>query len=313
MKEICLNFDTVNYVKDNAGIKEFTSSSDCKSIVDECYKEVLLEDFKVCYGTCLSKKRSLPCKVVKMYFVIDGESKKQERNLEDSYLFYCNEHNIFYANSNEIPSLCSERCQILEVSLKPVFFEKYAPDCDLFDGFRKQMQKDISCFVGDCNYPITAEMHAIIEEVINCQRKGHYRKMFLESRVLKLLMLQMKQIQDCMEQVDLSVFVNLKLMNQARDLIEKRLKDPLTLSDLAKQIGTNECSLKKGFKKVFGTTVFGYIQNIKMRKAKDLLLIQKMLVNEVSDYLGYKNPQHFSTAFKKKYGISPSYLKDGKL
>ncbi|NML68572.1 helix-turn-helix transcriptional regulator [Chryseobacterium sp. RP-3-3] len=34
-----------------------------------------------------------------------------------------------------------------------------------------------------------------------------------------------------------------------------------------------------------------------------------MDISEVSDVVGYKNPRHFSTAFKKKFGIVPSPLK----
>jgi AraC-like DNA-binding protein len=36
-----------------------------------------------------------------------------------------------------------------------------------------------------------------------------------------------------------------------------------------------------------------------------------MSYGEISDKIGYKNPQHFSTAFKKKFGISPSALLKG--
>jgi len=72
---------------------------------------------------------------------------------------------------------------------------------------------------------------------------------------------------------------------------------------------TNEFTLKKGFKEVFGTTVFGFWNELKMQESKNLLLEHKLTVAEVSEKIGYKNPQHFSTAFKQYFGISPSRLK----
>jgi len=47
-----------------------------------------------------------------------------------------------------------------------------------------------------------------------------------------------------------------------------------------------------------------------MTQAKKMLLNGSMNVSEVSDLVGYKNPRHFSAAFKRKYGMIPSVLKN---
>ncbi|MEE9362234.1 MAG: helix-turn-helix domain-containing protein [Cellulophaga sp.] len=46
-----------------------------------------------------------------------------------------------------------------------------------------------------------------------------------------------------------------------------------------------------------------------MEEAKKMLLEQNLSINEISDRIGYKNPQHFSTAFKRKFGMIPSRIK----
>jgi AraC family transcriptional activator of pyochelin receptor len=43
--------------------------------------------------------------------------------------------------------------------------------------------------------------------------------------------------------------------------------------------------------------------------ARMLLLEEKMLVSEVAGTIGYKNANHFSTAFKRKFGITPKALR----
>jgi AraC-like DNA-binding protein len=47
-----------------------------------------------------------------------------------------------------------------------------------------------------------------------------------------------------------------------------------------------------------------------MEHAFRLLRDDGLLVTEVSRNVGYKNPNHFSTAFKKKFGINPSVFRN---
>jgi AraC-like DNA-binding protein len=68
----------------------------------------------------------------------------------------------------------------------------------------------------------------------------------------------------------------------------------------------NEFKLKKGFKEIFGNTVFGYLVDLKMEYAKEKLVQKKVSISEISDEIGFQHPQHFSQAFKKKYGYFPS-------
>lgn len=83
----------------------------------------------------------------------------------------------------------------------------------------------------------------------------------------------------------------------------------LSLHLLCRRFGLNEFKLKKGFKQLFGNTVFGFVQELKMKSARAMLVEKRMNVNEVADHLGYSSPNHFSAAFKKMYGYSPARLK----
>jgi AraC-like DNA-binding protein len=70
----------------------------------------------------------------------------------------------------------------------------------------------------------------------------------------------------------------------------------------------NECYLKKGFKEMFGTTIFDFYQSQRMEHAKYLLYEKGISVTEVSSLLGYSSISHFSTAFKKHTGLKPCEL-----
>ena len=95
----------------------------------------------------------------------------------------------------------------------------------------------------------------------------------------------------------------------AREYIMNNLETPPGLSELAKIVGINEYKLKRGFKEIFGNTVFGYLSDARLEIAKNDLLESKKTVSGISSELGYSSVQHFSSAFKKKFGLSPNKLK----
>lgn len=95
---------------------------------------------------------------------------------------------------------------------------------------------------------------------------------------------------------------------QAREILLQRIGEPITIKELSRKVGTNECYLKKGFKEMFGTTIFEFYQTQRMEHAKYLLYEKGVSVTEVSALLGYSSISHFSTAFKKHTGLKPCEL-----
>lgn len=97
-------------------------------------------------------------------------------------------------------------------------------------------------------------------------------------------------------------------IEKARELLLQHIGDPITIKELARKVATNECYLKKGFKEMFGTTIFEFYQNQRMEHAKYLLYDKGLSVTDVSALLGYSSISHFSTAFKKYTGLKPCEL-----
>lgn len=95
-------------------------------------------------------------------------------------------------------------------------------------------------------------------------------------------------------------------MHDARDIILANYREMPSLHALATMVGTNECTLKKAFKMEFGTTVFQFLFDHRMLLAVKYLLDTSLSVQSVAHRLGYDYQSHFCTAFKRKYGVSPS-------
>lgn len=94
----------------------------------------------------------------------------------------------------------------------------------------------------------------------------------------------------------------------ARDHMLQHIELPPSLPQLARTAGINEYKLKRGFKEMFGTTVFGYLSEARLEMARVTLAENQKSATEIAFDLGYGSVQHFSNAFKKKFGVSPTRL-----
>lgn len=80
----------------------------------------------------------------------------------------------------------------------------------------------------------------------------------------------------------------------------------LSLDELAARVGLSKYYLIKLFRQYTGDTPMEYFQQVRLRRACGLLSTTSLSVAQISERLGYSSPFHFSGAFKRCFGISPS-------
>lgn len=103
---------------------------------------------------------------------------------------------------------------------------------------------------------------------------------------------------------------DIRMIRGVHDMIVNNLDHDLPkLKDLALQMGTNEFKLKYGFKQLYGTTVFKFLTQERLRKAKTLTIHTSLSLKTIAHMTGFKSIPHFSRAFKEKYGHPPSSLR----
>lgn len=125
----------------------------------------------------------------------------------------------------------------------------------------------------------------------------------LEAGIVELLVKQHQPVKTKM----LPVFreADKARLLEAKNIVEQNLKHPCSLIELSRKTGLNDFKLKRGFKALFGNTVFGYLAGLRMNLAYKLLR-EGNSVNEVAEAVGYKNAHHFTAAFKKHFDMLPS-------
>ncbi|ODS86434.1 MAG: AraC family transcriptional regulator [Cytophagaceae bacterium SCN 52-12] len=282
------------------------------------YKEIYFEHVHIGYGSAaLAREVRLDFEsdfeTVEMHFSLKGGSSARTGHFSGEVDFSGNQHNIIYANrlKGEMRWHPTD-FQLLEINLSPRFFTRFLPEgSHLSDRFRETIEKGRSGLLSATHRLISLRMYELIREIMHCNRKGIFKRMFLEARVIELLLLQLEQMDEAPHPAVSLRKPDIDKLYAVRDYLLAHLDTTCSLTDLAHRVGTNEFALKKGFRELFGTTVFGFWHDAKMEQARKLLAEEDRSVSEVSDLVGYQNPRHFSSAFRKKFGVLPSRMRLG--
>lgn len=101
------------------------------------------------------------------------------------------------------------------------------------------------------------------------------------------------------------------LVKQAQAYIEKNYAKEIMLDELSKDLGISSYYFSKLFKKKTGINFIEYVTNIRMEKAKELLLHSDKSMKEICREVGYTDANYFSRTFRKNVGVSPTEFKEG--
>lgn len=97
------------------------------------------------------------------------------------------------------------------------------------------------------------------------------------------------------------------LMDNVMKAISKNIdNNDFGVEDLAKEVGLSRTHLQRKMKEVTGLNVAEFIRNIRLEQAARLLMEQKINVSQVAYSVGFSNLAHFSTVFKKHFGMTPT-------
>lgn len=100
-------------------------------------------------------------------------------------------------------------------------------------------------------------------------------------------------------------------MERCREYLDQHYMDEISLEAAAKQFHFNPSYFSTLFKNSFGISFSGYLSDLRMKKALELLAQADYKVKEVAEIVGYKDANYFIRAFKKRYGKTPDEWRKG--
>lgn len=154
---------------------------------------------------------------------------------------------------------------------------------------------------------MTVEMHIILQEILSSSKKGVMQKLFIEAKIIKLLILIFEQFNEknLLESTS-------KNPEMVKKFIDENYHRNIKAEEIGKLMGVNQNMIRKEFKAEYHTTISHYISELRMLRAKKLITNKEIMIKEIAIECGYEYIQNFTRAFKKKFGVSPEHLRNNK-
>ncbi|SEI92650.1 transcriptional regulator, AraC family [Dyadobacter koreensis] len=287
-------------------------------------REILLEGVYIWYGNFkVSSKKPLMINTsashIQMNFCLQNITTYYSESFSKPFVrFKPYQHNLVLLPQRKMVVQWEPRMEseVFSINIAPEFFFGNLPETHrLYKHFKEGIEEVLPAFLSLRNLPVTPKMISALFEILNCEYSGYHKNLFVKAKVIELLAMQFEQYEE-LPLPDITSSLkeeDIARMHLAKEILVENLESPPSIKDLAHRVGTNEYNLKKYFKEVFGTTVFGYLHDFRMERSKLELSIDGSKISDVAQRMGYKHATHFTAAFKKYYGFLPNKMRWGLL
>ncbi len=246
-----------------------------------------------------------------LVYMLEGMSKWYVNGVQAQVFRSGEHHHVFVpkGSTSVVEFAVHEEITLVVVGMEESHFRLHLPRSNASAG---QEEKEwVNTYAADQPpLHIMPDQFTILYNIIDCKRPAYIRHHYIRAKIEVLLALHLEQsIHHALENQSQGLREEeLQRVYKVRDMLSQKPNKSYSLVGLAHAVGTNDATLKKHFKQVFGTTVFAYLTACRMELAKSLLLKNNQKVAVVAQEVGYKHASHFSTAFRKYFGYLPTKL-----
>lgn len=138
------------------------------------------------------------------------------------------------------------------------------------------------------------ELHILIDNLVDNVRRIRGKYSGAQGQKAKIEQIQVKGNNDA-------------LMERVMNYMNEHLADPdLNVEKLTADVGISRAQLHRKLKEIAGVSAGEFIRNLRLEQAARLIEEGQINITQVAYSVGFNNQTHFSTVFKKHYGMSPS-------
>lgn len=94
------------------------------------------------------------------------------------------------------------------------------------------------------------------------------------------------------------------------EYIEKNYEQPITMTTISSLLSLHENYINRVYKRIRGITVMQHLLNVRIEKAKKLLMTKRYGVAEIAKMVGFRNPRYFIATFKRIEQVTPGKYYD---
>jgi AraC-like DNA-binding protein len=153
--------------------------------------------------------------------------------------------------------------------------------------------------------PLSTGLHYVATSLLQSPYKRGFRLLHAEAKALELLCQALSPVEIDEDRPTLTTTV-VRQVDAARRILSTQFNPIPHICELARRVGMSESKLKRAFKEHFGTTIFEYGLECRMRHALQLLRANSMSICQIAECAGYQHQTSFTAAFRDHYGFLPS-------
>jgi len=252
--------------------------------------------------------------ILELQFALKGDLHYQ---LDDGIKLFLTEgqYNMLYSPSVRKISWFdsgNSHTTTLDIHFSPAYLQRMAVDFPELAALMEKRDKLISSLLSASPANFSPDMLRVMNAIIDCNYTGDLRRVYMQSKVTELLLMALERI--ISRRVEKKSGIRLRQYDveklyESREYLLMNMDNPPTVIELAHKVGINDFKLKKGYKKLFGATIFEDFHRARMEKAKEYLSDKKKSLLEIALLTGYQDASNFSRAFKGYFGLTPGYIK----
>ncbi len=162
-------------------------------------------------------------------------------------------------------------------------------------------------------FDFTARLNTITADILRTPLEGGLRVAYIKARAVELVCLALQHILHPAAKDVIPVKLSkqdISALKKARKILEARYARPPTIKELSREVGVNRNKLYYGFRLIFDQTVKEYIQDLRLAQGRKLLMDTKMSISDIASNVGFKHQCNFSTAIKKRFGVTPLSMRE---
>jgi len=157
----------------------------------------------------------------------------------------------------------------------------------------------------DRQLPITSKLHLAVHMLMAATKSVAHQPLELEEATLSLIAHLLSGRNKYANTLTLSK-KDLELAQQAQAMLASCYAEAITLRDIALQLNTSIYHLCRVFKRTTNTTLWSQVQQLRTRAALNQLANGASDLTALGLSLGYSHHSHFTSAFRREVGLTPS-------
>ncbi len=146
-----------------------------------------------------------------------------------------------------------------------------------------------------------AQIHSLFREVIALGSRADCDPFLLGGKLLQLIY----YLSGDAAIRDAGVEKLYPIAHQAKKFIEENYMHPLNSETVAKHVNLSESYLRGLYRRVYGCTVTGYLREVRLSAATQLLCAATMPISQIAQACGFGSVEYFNAAFRKVMGMTP--------